>query len=428
MTKLNKSDIIIAVQQPRNANDRNHLWCRRLSPRRILASAHSGSRAAAARCRGSQQHRQRWKLAEDLPALLRSHPFGYALGRRAVRPGRVGPSSQDLHVTLAPVSKHLRGCFLEKTFKICRIKQQMQYQILLFYKYVHIENPKQFVEEQRKLCEQLGLKGRILIAHEGINGTLEGTTENTEKYMAHMVADPRFVDIHWKKSVGIGDAFPRLRIRLRKEIVTTNITDVELNPAKETATHLKPEELHEWYREGKKFKVIDMRNTYEIAVGTFKDSVDPETMNFRDLPNSLEKLKVHKDETIVTVCTGGVRCEKASQYLRTQGFKDVYQLDGGIVTYMEKYPGQDFEGTLYVFDKRKTMDFSKPGERKIIGKCSICDNTTERVENCADDICHLQFVCCDDCVKKYNGLVYCKVCGNTNGENPKNGNRVTPVV
>ncbi len=297
----------------------------------------------------------------------------------------------------------------------------MNPQILLYYKYVTISDPEALKRVQKELCERLGLKGRIIIAHEGVNGTVGGTKEATEEYIKEMVADPRFTDIHWKKSSGSEDTFPRLSIKVRPEIVTTKITDVELDPTKETATHLKPEELHEWYKEGKKFKVIDMRNTYEIGIGTFKDSIDPETMNFRDLPKSLEKLKVHKDETILTVCTGGVRCEKASQYLKTQGFKDVYQLDGGIVTYMEKYPGKDFQGTLYVFDKRKKMDFCKPGEREVIGKCSICNGTTERVENCADDECHLQFICCDDCIKKYEGMVYCKECNNAHGQIPKSG-------
>lgn len=304
----------------------------------------------------------------------------------------------------------------------------MNCRILLYYKYTTILDPEALRIAQRDLCERLKLKGRIIVAHEGINGTLGGSIEATEMYMEEMKKDARFADIHWKKSFSEEDVFPRLSIKVRTEIVTTKITDVELNPQKETATHLKPEELHMWYQEGKSFKIIDMRNSYEIGIGTFKDSIDPETMNFRDLPNSLEKLKVHKDETVLTVCTGGVRCEKASQYLKTQGFKDVYQLDGGIVTYIEKYPGKNFEGTLYVFDKRKKMDFCKPGERKVIGKCSICKNTTERVENCADDECHLQFICCDECIAKYDGMVYCKECKNTHGEFPKVSGRVTRIV
>lgn len=304
----------------------------------------------------------------------------------------------------------------------------MNFQVLLYYKYVGIVDPEALRIAQKELCERLNLKGRIIVAHEGINGTVGGSKEATEAYIQEMTQDPRFSNIHWKKSEGPLDTFPRLSIKVRPEIVTTKITDVELNPEKERAPHLKPEELHAWYREGKKFKVIDMRNTYEIGVGTFKDSVDPETMNFRDLPKSLEKLSIHKDDVVVPVCTGGVRCEKGALYLKAHGFNNVYALDGGIVSYMEKYPGQDFEGTLYVFDKRKKMDFCKPGQREVIGKCSICLGRTERVENCADDECHLQFICCDDCIMKYDGMVYCKECNNTQGEFPKVSGRVTRVI
>jgi UPF0176 protein len=300
--------------------------------------------------------------------------------------------------------------------------------VLLYYKYVGIADPEALRIAQKNLCESLNLKGRIIIAHEGINGTLGGTVEATEAYIEAMKADPRFTDIHWKKSFAPEDTFPRLSIKVRPEIVTTKITDVELSPEKERAPHLKPEELNAWYREGKKFKVIDMRNTYEIGIGTFKNSVNPETMNFRDLPKSLEKLSVHKDDVVVPVCTGGVRCEKGALYLKAKGFRNVYALDGGIVSYMEKYPGKDFEGTLYVFDKRKKMDFCKPGERDVIGKCSICLGTTERVENCADDECHLQFICCDECIKKYDGMVYCKECNNVHGEFPKVSGRMTKVI
>lgn len=297
----------------------------------------------------------------------------------------------------------------------------MNFQILLYYKYIHITDPEALRKAQKELCERLNLKGRIIVAEEGINGTVGGTKEATEEYIQEMVKDSRFSDIHWKRSAGPEDTFPRLSVKVRPEIVTTKITDVPLDPEKNRAPHISAEELHEWYKQGKNFKVVDMRNTYEIGIGTFKDSFDPETMNFRDLPQSLERLSIHKDDVIVPVCTGGVRCEKGALYLKEKGFDNVYALDGGIVTYMEKYPGQDFLGTLYVFDKRKKMDFCKPGERDVIGKCSICNNTTERVENCADDECHLQFICCDDCIAQYDGMVYCKECGNAHGEIPRSG-------
>lgn len=304
----------------------------------------------------------------------------------------------------------------------------MEYQVLLYYKYIPIIDPEALRISQRALCEKLNLTGRIIVSKEGINGTVEGTKQSTEKYIETMIANQCFADIHFKKSKGIGDAFPRLSIKVRPEIVATHITDIPLNPHVETATHLAPETLHEWYRKGKKFKVIDMRNTYEFEVGKFKDSVDPETINFRDLPQSLQKLKVHKDETVVTVCTGGVRCEKASQYLKTQGFSDVYQLDGGIVTYIEKYPGIDFEGTLYTFDKRKTIDFCLPGQKKIVGKCLHCKAGTETIVDCSDDMCHSQITCCEECINLFKGIVYCKKCHNTNGIPLSEGRYMTKII
>jgi len=304
----------------------------------------------------------------------------------------------------------------------------MDYQVLLYYKYIPVANPEDLRISQRFLCESLQLTGRIIVATEGINGTIGGTIESTEKYIENMRSDPRFADVHFKKSKGISDTFPRLSIKVRSEIVSTHITSVVLDPHTATARHLAPEMLNTWYREGKKFKVIDMRNTYELEVGKFKNSLDPETTNFRDLPQSLQKLKVYKDETIVAVCTGGVRCEKASQYLKTQGFKDVYQLDGGIVTYMEKYPGQDFEGTLYTFDKRKTLDFCAPGQKKVIGKCLHCEVSTETIVDCADDMCHSQITCCENCVNKYEGIVYCKKCNNANGVPLPEGRYMTRII
>lgn len=137
----------------------------------------------------------------------------------------------------------------------------MDYQILLYYKYVPISDPEALKTAQRELCEELGLKGRIIVAKEGINGTVGGSVEATEAYIQRMTSNPLFTNIHWKKSFGPSDTFPRLTIKVREEIVTTKITDVELDPTKETATHLKPEELYSWYREGRSFKVIDMRNS-----------------------------------------------------------------------------------------------------------------------------------------------------------------------
>ncbi len=248
------------------------------------------------------------------------------------------------------------------------------YTVLLFYKYVTIKDPETLMIYLRGASEALSLKGRIIIAEEGINGTLEGKTEDTEKFLELFLLDRRFKSIDVKKSEGTGSAFPKLSIKVRDEIVSTQFPK-HIDPRKKTGKYLKPEELHSWYEEGKDFVVVDMRNSYEISSGYFEKTVDPGMKASRDLPEVIEKLRIHQDKTIITTCTGGVRCEKMSAYLLDQGFKNVYQLHNGMHSYMEKYPGKNFKGTLYTFDNRKVMDFG--GEREVVGKCRDCSLQTE---------------------------------------------------
>ncbi len=286
--------------------------------------------------------------------------------------------------------------------------------ILLFYKYTKVEKPELLFAWHKGICEALGFKGRIIIAHEGINGTLEGTEENVQKYktlLRSIGKDPgtagmgKFGDIEFKESVGTGSAFPKMKIKIRPEIVSLKLGEDDVDPNKITGKHLPPQELKKWYQNSEDFVVVDMRNGYEFNVGHFKNSINPEMENFRDLPKVLEKLQGIKDKKVLTVCTGGVRCEKASGYLMKKGFKDVYQLHGGMHKYMEQFPGEDFLGTLYTFDNRVVMDFG--GNREVVGKCFKCGSQTERCENCANKLCNGRIICCDSCVLE-NGKPFCK--------------------
>jgi UPF0176 protein len=282
------------------------------------------------------------------------------------------------------------------------------FQILLYYKYVDIADPKLVMEQQKELCQLLELKGRIIVAAEGINGTLEGTIENTEKYIHHMQADQRFADIKFKRSPGTGSAFPKLSVKVRSEIVSTHLAERDIDPKVTTGKYLTAEELHEWFEAGVEFYIVDMRNDYEHASGHFINSVLPGLKNFRDLSVILPELEHLKGKKIVTVCTGGVRCEKASGFLVANGFADVYQLKDGIVTYMEKYPNQHFLGKLYVFDGRILMGFNTNSpEHIVVGKCAMCGNTAENYTNCAYDPCHSHFICCEACMLKHHGQVFC---------------------
>lgn len=281
------------------------------------------------------------------------------------------------------------------------------HQILLYYKYTPVEDPELFASQQRMLCEDLGLKGRIIIAHEGLNGTVEGTLENTEKYVTAMLADPRFATMNFKKSPGTGAAFPRLSIKVRQEIVSLHLGDEDFSPTHITGTYLPPETLHDWIHSDKEFYIIDMRNDYEHKIGFFKNSILPPLKNFRDLNHVLPQLEHLKNKTVVTVCTGGVRCEKASGFLIKHGFTDVYQLENGIVSYMEKYPEEDFAGKLYVFDNRITIGFNSPMvQHEIVGRCARCTAPSENYVNCKLKTCNAHFLCCRAC-EIQNGGVFC---------------------
>ena len=270
------------------------------------------------------------------------------------------------------------------------------WRVILFYKYINIENPKVLRQDQLRLCQRQNLKGRIIVASEGINATLEGTEGNIQNYIEELLTDTRFKDTHIKMSDGDGQAFSKLSIKVRPEIVASGL---DLNPNQVSGKYITAEELHQWILDKKEFFIVDMRNDYEQNVGYFENSILSNIDNFKELPTLLPKLEYLKGKTIVTVCTGGVRCEKASGFLISNGFKDVYQLYGGIVTYMEKYPNEHFKGALYVFDGRIVMGFNmRDLRREIVGRCVKCKNPSENYINCWDGFCNRHFICCKECL------------------------------
>jgi UPF0176 protein len=275
--------------------------------------------------------------------------------------------------------------------------------VILFYKYVDIDIPEETKLVQRMWCEELGLIGRILIAREGINGTLEGVEQSINEYIKRMDNSKLFKDINYKKSKSSESSFPKLQVTVRNEIVSTHINDRDLGPLGNlTGKYLEADELHKWYKEQKDFVVIDMRNDYEYEIGRFKDSIIPESLkNFRDLHKILPEVEHLKDKTVVTVCTGGIRCEKASGFLKKHGFKDVYQLHNGIHTYMEQFPNQNFEGKLYVFDQRKLWaPESGSKNHKCIGKCQLCLSSSENMIDWFQNGTRKQGIVCKECIAR----------------------------
>ncbi len=273
-----------------------------------------------------------------------------------------------------------------------------QHEIIIYYKYTPIADPAAFVAWLRLQCEQIGIKGRMLVAKEGINGSVEGTPEQIAEYQNRLRAQTfcDLANVWFKSSPGTGHAFKKLKVKVRSEIVATGLpADTDVDPNIDTGTHIDAAKLHEWINSGEQFEIIDMRNEYEYNVGHFAGSHNSTMGNFRDLPVITPKFDHLKTKKVLTVCTYGVRCEKASGYLKQQGFQDVYQLHGGIGTYLKQYPGQDFHGSLYVFDDRMTEQFT-PDYTKV-GQCVACAATSERFGNCAWDECHKQLIICESC-------------------------------
>ncbi|MEX0690154.1 MAG: rhodanese-related sulfurtransferase [Candidatus Paceibacterota bacterium] len=279
----------------------------------------------------------------------------------------------------------------------------MKYTVILFYKYVDINNPEKLKEDQLSLANKLNMKGRMIIAQEGINGTFEGEREKIQEYLRVTKEDVRFSDIDFKESPGTGKSFPKLSVKVRDEIVTSKLGE-RVDPRKETANRIDPDTLHQWFEEGKDFQVIDMRNSYEFISGHFENSIDPEMKVFKDLPEKIESMKELKEKPVVTVCTGGVRCEKASAFLKNSGFKNVFQLNGGIHRYIEKYPDGHFKGSLYVFDGRVTMNTAPKDKREVVGKCFFCSDPTEFYADDDSVRPSRQILCCESCLSKNNHL------------------------
>lgn len=272
------------------------------------------------------------------------------------------------------------------------------FKILLFYKYVDLEKPEEICAWQKQLCVDLGLKGRVLISQEGINGTVAGLVKDVDTYMATTKTMSEFADIEWKISMADEQVFPRLRVVVRDEIVTLNVkktgTDVSLG---NKADYIEPDQLEQMYESGEDFVIVDARNDYETSIGKFEKAIVPNLDNFRDFPAFVEnQLVAYKDRPVVTYCTGGVRCEKASAYLKEQGFTDVRQLHGGIFEYGQKTGGKHFEGEMFVFDKRLHVQVNSV-QPKTIAACIYCGISVTRLVDCAAFGCDELFVACDTC-------------------------------
>ncbi|MCU1542692.1 MAG: rhodanese-related sulfurtransferase [Microbacteriaceae bacterium] len=271
--------------------------------------------------------------------------------------------------------------------------------IILFYGFTPLVDPDAVRLWQRDLAESLSLRGRILISKDGINGTIGGELADVKRYVRKTREYAPFNDIDFKWSEGTGDDFPRLSVKVRDEIVSFGAPGelrVDEHGVVGGGTRLSPEALHELVAR-KEVTFFDGRNAFEAEIGRFADAVVPEVANTREFVAELDSGKYDhlKGTPVVTYCTGGIRCEVLSSLMVSRGFGEVYQLEGGIVKYGETYGDSGlWNGSLYVFDKRVSIDFS--ADAAVIGRCYHCGTATKRMQNCGDPQCREQLVVCDE--------------------------------
>jgi UPF0176 protein len=269
-----------------------------------------------------------------------------------------------------------------------------KYKVISFYKYVDVENPESLAKEHLDWCLANGIKGKVYLAKEGINGSVFGEDEVTDKYKSHLKSYKIFEDVWFKETPTYQVAFNKMHVRVKNEIVNSGLNETSLEY---TAPKLTPEQLLKFYEDKKDFVIVDARNWYESKIGKFKNAITPQITHFREWPKVVESLSEYKDKTIVTYCTGGIRCEKASAYMREQGFKDVYQIDGGILNYIQQFPDTYWEGGMFVFDDRRVFEPNTKEELKYTSNCHFCDKPTSYHINCHNIDCDKIIVCCHDC-------------------------------
>jgi UPF0176 protein len=276
--------------------------------------------------------------------------------------------------------------------------------VILFYAFTPLADPAAVRLWQKTLCENLGIKGRLLISPHGINGTLGGELADLKTYVQKTKEFAAFKNIDFKWSDGTGNDFPRLMVKVKPELVAFGTPyDLEVNNRGVVGggIHLKPHQVHKLVEErGDEVVFFDGRNSWEAKIGRFKNAVIPDTTTTRDFVAELDSGKYDhlKDKPIVTYCTGGIRCEILSSLMVKRGFKEVYQIDGGIVKYGMKFRDKGlWEGSLFMFDGRLNLDFSD--EAKVIGECEKCTAPTKQYYNCARAYCHRLILLCDECAK-----------------------------
>ncbi len=258
--------------------------------------------------------------------------------------------------------------------------------VVTFYKFVALPDYADLQQPLKEICQSQNVRGTVLLAAEGINGTIAGTRHGIDTVLTHIQSDPRLVDIDIKAAFSAEPPFEKLKIRLKKEIVTIGLP--EINPAQQVGTYVSPKDWNKIVADPE-VTIIDTRNDYEVGMGTFRGAQNPQTEVFNEFPNYIkENLDPKKNKKVAMFCTGGIRCEKASSYMLAQGFEEVYHLKGGILKYLEEVSKSEslWEGECFVFDERVAIGHGlEPGTYAMCYACghpiSIADQQSTDYES-----------------------------------------------
>lgn len=268
--------------------------------------------------------------------------------------------------------------------------------VAALYKFVTLEDYQEIQPRLLAACQEAGIKGTLLLSLEGINGTVAGSREGIDAVLGYLRQDPRLADLEWKESFCVANPFYRMKVRLKKEIVTLGIPGVD--PNKVVGTYVEPKDWNALISDPDVI-VLDTRNDYEYEIGTFKGAIDPQTETFRQFPQYVkENLDPKKNKKVAMFCTGGIRCEKASAYMLQEGFEEVYHLKGGILKYLETVPQDQslWEGDCFVFDGRVgvTHGLGESGYDQCFG----CRHPITQEEKESEK--YVMGVCCPKCFDK----------------------------
>ncbi|MEW9614092.1 rhodanese-related sulfurtransferase [Shinella sp. S4-D37] len=242
--------------------------------------------------------------------------------------------------------------------------------VAALYHFVSVPRFAELRAPLQALCEENGVRGTLLLAHEGINGTIAGPADGIRRVLAFLRGQPEFSALEHKESHAAEMPFLRMKVRLKKEIVSMGVEDID--PTRCVGTYVAPEDWNALISDPETI-VIDTRNDYETSIGMFKGAVDPNTRTFREFPDWVrENAGLHNKPKIAMYCTGGIRCEKATAFMKEQGFDEVYHLKGGILKYLEEVPAEEslWEGACFVFDERvSVLHGLEEGEHKLCRAC-----------------------------------------------------------